>query len=174
MKIGGTKLKVIFLDIDGVLNSNDYITYASKDNVKGILSEIDPKTIGMLKYVLGVTGAKIVASSSWRYTRKFDDLKELFLDYGINLQEKTPLISNNRGLEIKQYLRKHPDIEQYLIIDDEIFDSFDEELMNNLILTNENPDDHSYGEGLQMKHIEQIIKRFGKAKDRKFEHDEER
>lgn len=37
-----------------------------------------------------------------------------------------------------------------------------------------NPDDHSYGEGLQMKHIEQIIKRFGKAKDRKFEHDEER
>lgn len=42
-------MKVIFLDVDGVLNSNDYIEYASKNNVKGILEEIDPKKIDMLK-----------------------------------------------------------------------------------------------------------------------------
>ena len=35
--IGGMQLKVIFLDIDGVLNSNDYIDYALDNNIKGIL-----------------------------------------------------------------------------------------------------------------------------------------
>ena len=52
-------MKVIFLDVDGVLNSNDYIEYTSKNNVKGILEEIDPKKIDMLKQVLNITGAKM-------------------------------------------------------------------------------------------------------------------
>lgn len=71
-------MKVIFLDVDGVLNSNDYIEYTSKNNVKGILEEIDPKKIDMLKQVLNITGAKIVVSSSWRNIRKFEKLRELF------------------------------------------------------------------------------------------------
>ena len=153
-------MKVIFLDVDGVLNSNAYVDYTSKNNVEGILEEIDPKTIEMLKYALDVTDAQIVVSSSWRNIRKFEQLKELFLRYGINLDEKTPVLGHERGLEIKQYLEEHVDIDQYLILDDDMFDSFDEELRNNLILTKENHEDHSYGDGVQIKHIEQIIKKY--------------
>ncbi len=167
--LGGMKLKVIFLDVDGVLNSNNYIKYTLKNNIKGILSEIDPKTIEMLKYVIDVTGAQIVVSSSWRNIRKFEYLKKLFLKYGITLDEKTPVVDNERGLEIKQYLKKHANIEQYLILDDEIFDSYDEELINNLILINEDENDHSYGEGLQIKHVKQIIKKFGRIKNKENE-----
>lgn len=167
-------MKVIFLDVDGVLNSNAYVDYTLKNNVKGILEEIDPKTIEMLKYALDVTDAQIVVSSSWRNIRKFEQLKELFLRYGINLDEKTPVLGHERGLEIKQYLEEHVDIDQYLILDDDMFDSFDEELRNNLILTKENHEDHSYGDGLQIKHIEQIIKRFGRVKKKEYEIDDER
>lgn len=124
-------MKVIFLDVDGVLNSNAYVDYTSKNNVKGILEEIDPKTIEMLKYALDVTGAQIVVSSSWRNIRKFEQLKELFLRYGISLGEKTPVLGHERGLEIRQYLKEHADIDQYLILDDDMFDSFDEELRKN-------------------------------------------
>ena len=167
-------MKVIFLDVDGVLNSNAYVDYTLKNNVKGILEEIDPKTIEMLKYALDVTDAQIVVSSSWRNIRKFEQLKELFLRYGINLDEKTPVLGHERGLEIKQYLEEHVDIDQYLILDDDMFDSFDEELRNNLILTKENHEDHSYGDGLQIIHIEQIIKRFGRVKKKEHEIDDER
>ena len=167
-------MKVIFLDVDGVLNSNAYVDYTLKNNVKGILEEIDPKTIEMLKYALDVTDAQIVVSSSWRNIRKFEQLKELFLRYGINLDEKTPVLGHERGLEIKQYLEEHVDIDQYLILDDDMFDSFDEELRNNLILTKENHEYHSYGDGLQIKHIEQIIKRFGRVKKKEHEIDDER
>lgn len=167
-------MKVIFLDVDGVLNSNDYMEYTSKNNVKGILEEIDPKKIDMLKQVLNITGAKIVVSSSWRNIRKFEKLRELFFLYGIRLDEKIPLIGNNRGLEIKQYLKEHANIEQYIILDDEVFDSFDEELTNNLILTKEDQNDTSYGEGLQFKHINQIIERFGRVKTKNMDDDNER
>ncbi len=178
--IGGMKLKVIFLDIDGVMNSTDYII---KNNIKGLITEIDPKAIQMLKFALDVTGAQIVLSSSWRESHKYyEKLKELFSKYDINLNEKTPIYNNGkRGLEIKQYLKEHPNIEQYLILDDEIFDFYeDEELKENLILTRENPNDYSGGDGLQIKHIEQIMRRFGRAKKKEqeqiqvHEHDEER
>lgn len=177
--IGGMKLKVIFLDIDGVMNSTDYII---KNNITGLITEIDPKAIQMLKFALDVTGAQIVLSSSWRYCHICEELKELFSKYGINLNEKTPeLHTHKRGLEIKQYLKEHPNIEQYLILDDEIFDFYeDEELKENLILTRENPNDYSGGDGLQIKHIEQIMRRFGRAKKKEqeqiqvHEHDEER
>lgn len=167
-------MKVIFLDVDGVLNSNDYKEYTLKNNIKGILKEVNPKTIDMLKYALDITGAQIVVSSSWRNVPQFEYLRNLFLEHGINLKEKTPVIEHKRGLEIKQYLKEHTTIEQYLILDDEKFDSFDEELINNLILTKEDPNDHSYGNGLQIKHIEQIIERLGRAKQKEFESDDER
>lgn len=115
-----------------------------------------------------------MVSSSWRNIRKFEKLRELFFLYGIRLDEKTPLIGNNRGLEIKQYLKEHANIEQYIILDDEVFESFDEELTNNLILTKEDQNDTSYGEGLQLKHINQIIERFGRVKTKNMDDDNER
>ena len=96
--------------------------------LNGIEKEVDVKKIELLKQAIDETGAKVVLSSSWRYTKNAEDLKELLLKYNIYV-DSTPLLgSNKRGLEIKQWLQMHQDVENYVILDDEIFDTYDEEL----------------------------------------------
>ena len=56
-------MKVIFVDVDGVLNSDDFI-----DSVKG-KQDIDIKTVLLLKRAIEETGAKIVMDTSFRYTQ---------------------------------------------------------------------------------------------------------
>lgn len=119
-------MKVIFLDIDGVLNSDEYFDKIEKLNIQGIQSEIDVEKIKLLKRALDETGAKVVLSSSWRYTRKAQNLKELLANFEI-YTESTPYIHGKRGLEIKQWLLDNPEVEDFVILDDEIFESYDKE-----------------------------------------------
>lgn len=82
--------------------------------------------------------------------------------YGI-YTDSTPFIQNKRGLEIKKWLFDNPDVEEFVILDDEIFDSYDHELIKRLIkISNENG--HSFGEGLLPKDVDEIIKRLGRKK----------
>ncbi len=155
-------MKVIFLDIDGVLNSDEYFDKIRGKKIDGIENDVDIGKIKLLKKALVVTGAKVVLSSSWRYTRKGEELKKLLLRFGIKT-DSTPYIGNERGKEIKQWLENHPDTEDYVILDDEIFDSYDEVLMKKLIKIS-NGNGKSFGEGLQPKDIETIINRFGRNK----------
>ena len=63
-------MKVIFVDVDGVLNSDDFI-----DSVKG-KQDIDIKTVLLLKRAIEETGAKIVMDTSFRYTQSFLQIKQ--------------------------------------------------------------------------------------------------
>ena len=55
--------KIVFLDIDGVLNSEEYFNKCfSSDDV----CDLDPEAINRLIKFLDDTNAKIVLSSSWR------------------------------------------------------------------------------------------------------------
>ena len=158
------KMKVIFLDVDGVLNSDEYFDKIKNVNICGIESEIDVEKIKLLKKAVDETGANVVLSSSWRYTKNAQYLKELLLRYGIKI-DSTPLIQNKRGLEIKQWLLNHPEVEKFVILDDEIFDSYDEDLIKRLIKIS-NCDGHSYGEGLLLKDVDEIIERLGRKKEK--------
>ncbi len=153
-------MKIIFLDIDGVLNSDEYFDKIKNLNINGIENDIDISKIILLKKSLDETGAKIVLTSSWRYTRKAQELKQLLLSYGI-IVDCTPFIDNERGIEIKKWLQEHNDVQDFVILDDEIFDSYDEKLMKKLIKISDT-NGINYGEGLQPKHIQEIIQRFGK------------
>ena len=153
-------MKIIFLDIDGVLNSDEYFDKIKNLNINGIENDIDVSKIVLLKKSLDETGAKIVLTSSWRYTKKAQELKQLLLSYGI-IVDCTPFIDNERGIEIKKWLQEHNDVQDFLILDDEIFDSYDEKLMKKLIKISDT-NGINYGEGLQPKHIQEIIQRFGK------------
>ena len=166
-------MKVIFLDIDGVLNSDTYMEKQLDNSSEGIESEIDPATLILLKKAVDTTGAKIILSSSWRIMRKYNELEKFLMKFGISLSGKTPYVDGKRGLEIKQYLSENENIEQYLILDDEIFESFDEELVNHLILTKSDQNYHSFSEGLTEKNIKQIVEIFGKVHKRE-KFDEER
>lgn len=62
-------MKVIFLDVDGVLNSDQYFDKTKNLDIQGIEADIDIKKIELLKKAINETRARVVLSSSWRYTR---------------------------------------------------------------------------------------------------------
>ena len=150
-------MKVIFVDVDGVLNSDDFI-----DSVKG-KQDIDIKTVLLLKRAIEETGAKIVMDTSFRYTQSFLKVQEMLLQNGI-MFDKTPFIDNERGKEIRQYLSKHKDIEDYILLDDVVFPDFDDELLSHLIKMDDT-NTRGIGKGLQEKDVEEIIRRFGRKKN---------
>lgn len=116
----------------------------------------------MLNEAINATGAKVVITASARYTTNGQLLVQLLREQQI-LVDLTPYINNIRGKEIKQWLEEHPDTEDFVILDDEVFTSYDEDLMNKLIKIS-NGNGISFGEGLQRKDVEQIIQRLGKKR----------
>ena len=155
-------MKVIFLDIDGVLNSDEYLDKVKNSDIQGIERDIDVGKVKLLKRAIDETGARVVLSSSWRYTRNARYLKELLANYEIRVNS-TPYIQDIRGLEIKKWLSENQGVEDFIILDDEIFDSFDEELIKKLVKVS-NGNGRSLGEGLLPKDVDEIIERLGRKK----------
>ena len=104
--------KVIFLDVDGVLNSRK--TFVSKKGKGPWL--IDVTFVRRLNRILQETGASIVLSSVWR---KYEKGRKKVKEY-VDFIEWTPQHDSRvRGLEIQLWLDKHPDVTRYAIIDDD-------------------------------------------------------
>ena len=139
--------KIIFLDIDGVLNSQDtfrdnheyskfFVKYMG-DNVNDIITykmlDIDLDKVFMVRDICNLTGAKVVISSSWRQSRWYLLIEEKLTSLGIPIVGVTPYIDGNRGDEIRKYLEDEK-IDDFVILDDDIFRDFNE-LKNYLIKT---------------------------------------
>ena len=124
-----SKIKIIFIDVDGVFNSETYYNKrAESGDVRPYpLSEFDPEAVKQYMRIIQETGAKTVISSSWRHT---DGLRSILKNVGFRGStldfEITPYLGTIRGLEIKKYMKDyldtHPEdkIESYCIIDDDI------------------------------------------------------
>lgn len=159
-------MKIIFLDKDGVVNSDKYFNSIKEKEVSDLEYDVDLKTIDLLEKIVNETGSKIVVTASARYTIGaipfLDELKRrnMYLD-------RTPLIHNERGIEIRQWLIDNPGVEDYVILDDEIYRSLDEKQKEKLVKTN--GDGISFGEGLTSKEANEIIRRFGKIKSKEQE-----
>ena len=172
-------MKVIFLDIDGVLNTKE--TYDRIYRSKGFLSmydiELDKFRLEYLKQIIDNTDAKIVLSSSFRcfFTKENDkiiptNLKskkvyDIFLNYGIEIYDTTPIKSYSREEEIKLWLSNRDDIENFIIIDDDA-DSF-YELHDKLIQTSKVKQNYlltfmKESFGLCERHIAEIVDRLNK------------
>jgi hypothetical protein len=112
--------KILFLDIDGVLNT--YQEQKTKHNY------IDPIKISRLEKVISATGAKIVISSNWRFAMNEIE-KELptIVPYIIGITG----LAEDRTTEITNWINEH-DVENYVVLDDMYI-----HLPNNFIQTNE-------------------------------------
>ena len=76
-------------------------------------------------------GFDIVVTSTWR---KWDNYKECLINgglrKGIEVLGKTPVFGTRpRGAEIKAYILEHPEIQYYIIVDDEA-DMLPEQISN--------------------------------------------
>jgi len=120
-------MKVIFLDVDGVLNSSqDGFTIKLGTN----------KHLELLKQIVDKTDAKIVLSSSWRINNKTKSFIENKLnDYGMSIISSIPDLGSSRGEEIKSWLRETIDfIDSFVILDDD--SDMDEYTRARLVQTN--------------------------------------
>lgn len=123
-------MKVIFLDIDGVLNTGEYIAEIGKDpeerkvlraTIVNYSKMIDPNASALLNVITEKTGAKIVVSSTWRILHPWDDLVWMLRNRGVtgDLLDKTPKRGRDRGHEIGMWLDKHPEVTHFVILDDD-------------------------------------------------------
>lgn len=124
------KIFYIFLDIDGVLNNDNYTLLCyQRCKEPFFCSDVpfDNRNIEALMYLCNDLkqrryNVNIILSSTWRL-RKEDMViaNSRLAQYGLNISDKTPYINQNRGLEIKEFLKDKVNY-NFLIIDDESFD----------------------------------------------------
>lgn len=113
--------KILFLDIDGVLNSRNYMNSVGRGDA------IDPRCVLHLNEAIRRTGCKVVVSSAWRNLHTWAELLSILEDHGVNTEvfiDKTPdrfREFKNRDDEISEWLDNHgQEGDQWCIIDDEL------------------------------------------------------
>ena len=124
-------MKVIFLDIDGVLTSRDSDSFIFEcDSEK---YKLNYYCVECLKYILdNVKDLKIVLSTSWRnypdnhimintygevYKSLLPDVKLTFNEYIVG---KAPHKSgNNKYTDISDYLSEHSEVVDFVVLDDD-------------------------------------------------------
>ena len=122
-------MKIIFLDIDGVVNS-----LSTKERAPSHVIGVEQSKIALVKQIVDATGAELVLSSTWRedwfYEHErahYDDwcyLRDEFAKQGLHFIDYTPLRKDrHRGTEIKEWLEatEHK-VTSYVVIDDCMYD----------------------------------------------------
>ena len=163
-------IKFLFLDIDGVLNHQEWYertwNQRKKQEIKYPYCEFDPICVERVNKILKETGAKLVISSTWR-----DDpqLSNTFEEIGLPTEflKTLPMFESyyrgikTRGEEINYFLKKYNNTEiKYVIIDDDN-DFTIEQQLTSLFRTAASPCDEPYekngGTGLTEKLTNEII-----------------
>ncbi len=113
-------MKVIFLDVDGVLNHSGLMMQRSELLTSDELykSMICPSCVALLQLLIKETDAKVVLSSTWR---RFHELEKNQEYIGVELLDKTIYMSGEpRGKEIKEWLDNNKQVTHYVVIDDDM------------------------------------------------------
>lgn len=153
-------MKLIFLNIDGVLNTGDNLQVSyelwkmkhpdSEHNSDVSLDKLydglymdkygevfDSRTIKWLHYLLAMTDAKIVITSSWKTDR---DLKSMWKDRALpgSIHDTTPNVnSENPAAEIGMWLQQNGEgMESFVIID--AFENYPEVMGDRLVVLDKN------------------------------------
>ncbi len=150
-------MKIIFLDIDGVMNNT-----RTKERC-GYNTGIENNALILLKRIVDTSSAKICLVSSWKEfwfkeDKKSQDEMANYLDnrmyeFGLEIWDKTNEIQK-RGKEINNYisrlLNQGINVESFVILDDELLDYREEGLVHNLVYTD-------YKQGLTIEDANKAI-----------------
>ena len=154
-------MKVIFLDVDGVLNCQ-----SSKSRC-GAFIGIDADKVKRLRRIVEATGAKIILTSTWKlhwtrdpYLKDEQGESGNYLDRKLRrerlfIMDKTTREKNlsHRGEGIYNYLQNH-NVESWIVLDDEVFKDFEEYgIMPHLVKTSF----YSDNGGIQDEHVKLAI-----------------
>lgn len=122
-------MKILFLDIDGVLNSERHRETVIVNRLLADENSIDSEAVKILQSLVEeYSDLRIVISSSWRKICSIAELKAMLQDKGLDsskIIEYTPVIHNTqRGEEIKswlkgQFIKSNFPVHQFVILDDD-------------------------------------------------------
>jgi hypothetical protein len=134
-------MKVIFLDFDGVLNSHQSFNFwhNKRDQQKWenelyeewqgslkeyMAQEFCPIALNNMENVIrSAPEVKVVISSTWRLGETVESLRAILAPAKLLSQaviDVTPRFpGKERGLEIQNWLDRHPEVTDYVIIDDD-------------------------------------------------------
>ena len=154
-------MKVVFLDVDGVLNYE-----SCHDKFGEYLGVVDECVARLAEIVFSCSPpAAIVLTSSWKElwdhqpinSKELDPMAKYLVDklrkHGLHLtartEEKNPM---QRGMGIQGWMRKVGNIDGWVVLDDEVFGDYEERgIMSHLVKT-------SNGVGLSDRGVEKAIK----------------
>ncbi len=114
-------MKILFLDVDGVLNN--YKT--------GGLFTISKSKLRLLSYIVNNTNCEIVLSSTWRLNvmGELDVLKKRLWYRKLTIKDVTPRFNSIRGEEIQYWLKHNEGVTSWCILDDSD-DMLDDQRLN--------------------------------------------
>ena len=106
-------MKVLFLDIDGVVNKQE--NYDRSKNMGPY--PIDSYCAFLVGRIQLQTGCEVVLSSSWRiHPEGVQNVSKRV----VRLLDRTPCLPGIRGDEVQAWLDKYPEFDKYAILDDEM------------------------------------------------------
>jgi hypothetical protein len=117
-------MKILFLDIDGVLTTPAEFQqgYVSEKYNNHLMYPFNKKCVDNLKRIISETGANIVLSTSWKRQHPLDEMNEIFKDNNVNLPilDSTPNdVGDFRGHEINLWIEQNKDnIDSFCVVDD--------------------------------------------------------
>ena len=131
-------MKILFLDHDGVICLST--EWGSRFKKKTKFDNFNKKAVKVLNEIIKATDCEIVVSSDWRFHGTLEELQEYYTKSGVI---KTPIdttvinflekgvdfpadfqfnrewdLEQTRSLEIKKWLREHPEVTNWVAVDD--------------------------------------------------------
>jgi len=104
-------MKVLFLDIDGVLNR-----VGTREHFRGFMG-IDPVLAFKVGKIILDTDAAVVLTSTWRHFQ--GGLEEVDRHVHKTFDVTPAADTGFRGEEVKMWLDQHPEVTRYAILDDD-------------------------------------------------------
>lgn len=115
--------KILFLDIDGVLNSKRTCeAFDGYPHNFADMKRFDSVAIALVQRLCAQTACAVVLSSDWRFDFTAQETAKA-LD--LPVIDVTPKLVGSRGKEINAWLAAHPEVTVFAIVDDiaEMFDT---------------------------------------------------
>lgn len=118
-------MNIIFLDVDGVLNS---LPYCEQQRGRTGHHEISDFHLNKLSEIYHSCDACIVLASTWRYLKDakgneagmmYKYLEDSLAQYGMNIVGHTPVVGGNRPLEIATWLKEQEYNDRFVVLDDD-------------------------------------------------------
>lgn len=129
-------MKAIFLDIDGVLNSDEHTAFIKSFVTYGdnMIEPFDDECLYNLKYIVDETDAKIIITSIWRlFPEYLNLLMNKLEEYGLDKNVISLTISNkykDKLQEIAVKLKKMG-ITEYVVLDNDNTLNLDRHIITN-------------------------------------------